>query len=86
MKKGSSNQPAQPEQSTLLGQILLELGYITVYQLDEALQIQKEADAKGEEHQPLGAVLLELGYCSPNQLIRGIQVQCEYRKASAPQT
>ena len=83
MKKGSSGQGSEKEQSTLLGQILVELGYITVYQLDESLQIQKESDAKGEEHQPLGAILLELGYCSPNQLIRGIQVQVEYRKASA---
>ncbi|MBX9687837.1 MAG: hypothetical protein K2X27_14115 [Candidatus Obscuribacterales bacterium] len=83
MKKGSSDKP-EYEQNTLLGQILVELGYITVYQLDEALQIQKEMDAKGEqEHQTLGAILLELGYCGPNQLIRAIQVQVEYRKASA---
>lgn len=83
MKKGSSNQPSETDQSTLLGQILVELGYITVYQLDEALQIQRGQDAKGEEHQPLGSILLELGYCGPNQLIRAIQVQVEYRKASA---
>lgn len=82
MKKGSNNQP-ETDQSTLLGQILVELGYITVYQLDEALHIQREMDAKGEEHQPLGSIFLELGYCGPNQLIRAIQVQVEYRKASA---
>ncbi len=75
-KKGSSKEPSEKEQSTLLGQILVELGYITVYQLDESLQIQRDADTKGEEeHQPLGSILLELGYCTPNQLIRGIQVQ-----------
>jgi hypothetical protein len=87
MKKGSSHRMTEKEreQSTLLGQILVELGYITVYQLDEALQIQREADEKGEtEHQPLGAILLELGYCTPNQLIRGIQVQVEYRKKPLP--
>ncbi|MBX9571227.1 MAG: hypothetical protein K2X77_20190 [Candidatus Obscuribacterales bacterium] len=87
MKKGSGNQPPEStDQSTLLGQILVELGYITVYQLDESLQIQKGQDAKGEEHQPLGSILLELGYCGPNQLIRAIQVQVEYRKASAQKT
>ncbi len=86
MKTGSSEQPSEKDLSTLLGQILVELGYITVYQLDESLQIQKESDSKGEEHQTLGAILLELGYCSPNQLIRGIQVQVEYRKASAPKS
>lgn len=85
MKKGSHRSPREREESTLLGQILVELGYVTVYQLDEALQIQREADAKKEtEHQPLGSILLELGYCTPNQLIRGIQVQCEYRNKPAP--
>ena len=86
MKKGHGNQPPETDQSTLLGQILVELGYITVYQLDESLQIQRDQDAKGEEHQPLGSILLELGYCGPNQLIRAIQVQVEYRKASAQKT
>ncbi len=66
---------------TLLGQILVELGYITIYQLDEALQIQRSEVEAGKEQKPLGQILLELGYCSPNQLIRAIQVQVEYRKA-----
>lgn len=84
MKKESSSQSSDNEQSTLLGQILVELGYITIYQLDEALKIQRETDAKGGEHQPLGMILLEMGYLNnPNQLIRGIQVQAEYRNASA---
>lgn len=82
MKNGTSEQDDK-KQSTLLGQILVELGYITVYQLDESLQIQKDSDSKGDEHQTIGSILLELGYCTPNQLIRGIQVQVEYRKASA---
>ncbi|HNA75050.1 MAG TPA: hypothetical protein PKW73_16990, partial [Candidatus Obscuribacter sp.] len=63
-------------------QILVELGYITIYQLDEALQIQREDSAKGVEQKALGQILLELGYCGPNQLIRGIQVQSEYRKVA----
>jgi hypothetical protein len=76
---GSDFDPANP---TLLGQILVELGYLTVYQLDQALQIQA-TDKKDVEHQPLGQILLELNYCSPNQLIRAIQVQTEYRKAKS---
>lgn len=80
----SNNTQDQTEydQNTLLGQILVELGYITIYQLDETLQIQKDEKEHGVEHQPLGQILLELGYCTPNQLIRAIQVQSEYRKAS----
>jgi AraC-like DNA-binding protein len=70
------------DESTLLGQILVELGYITIYQLDEALHIQRTDKEGGKEHKPLGQILLELGYCGPNHLIRAIQVQCEYRNAS----
>ncbi|MBS1991680.1 MAG: hypothetical protein JSS86_06920 [Cyanobacteria bacterium SZAS LIN-2] len=68
---------------TLLGQILVELDYITIYQLDESLRIQREDREHGREPKPLGQILLELGYCGPNQLIRAIQVQAEYRKAQA---
>lgn len=89
MKKSASKNSKEPKQpdsasdnKTLLGQILVELGYITIYQLDEALQIQREDNAKGVEQKALGQILLELGYCGPNQLIRGIQVQSEYRKVA----
>ncbi len=78
----SSKQTTPPDANkTLLGQILVELGYITIYQLDEALHIQRQDVAAGREQKPLGQILLELGYCTPNQLIRSIQVQAEYRKA-----
>ncbi len=71
------------DDSTLLGQILVQLGYLTIYQLDEALNIQREDKVAGNEHKPLWQILLEMGYCGPNQLIRAIQVQCEYRNAAA---
>lgn len=81
--KQSKSQMSSKEDTnrTLLGQILVELGYITIYQLDEALHIQRSDATQGKEQKPLGQILLELGYCGPNQLIRGIQVQAEYRKA-----
>ncbi len=72
----------QPDNNTLLGQILVELGYITIYQLDEALHIQRTDADGGREHKPLGQILLEMGYCGPNHLIRAIQVQVEYRNVS----
>lgn len=76
-----SKTPAEPDASrTLLGQILVELGYITIYQLEEGLAVQRHDVEQGMEQKPLGQILLELGYCSPNQLIRGIQVQSELRK------
>jgi hypothetical protein len=84
MKTRSSKSPKDPKQEqnkTLLGQILVELGYITIYQLDEALHIQRQDSEGGKEQKPLGQILLELGYCGPNQLIRAIQVQVDYRRA-----
>jgi hypothetical protein len=82
MKSKTSKRSEQSDHNkTLLGQILVELGYITIYQLDEALYIQRTDTEHGKEAKPLGQILLELGYCSPNQLIRGIQVQSELRKA-----
>ena len=87
MKTRSSKNPKEPKNpsdqvnKTLLGQILVELGYITIYQLDEALHIQREDASQGKEQKPLGQILLELGYCGPNQLIRAIQVQVDYRRA-----
>jgi len=79
----NAKQPSKIDPSkTLIGQILVELGYITIYQLDEALKIQKDDHVAGKDNKPLGQILLELGYCGPNQLIRAIQVQSEYRKAA----
>ena len=83
MKTKSSNQQPTESSKTLLGQILLEMGYITVYQLDEGLTIQRSDVAAGKEQKPLGQILLELGYCSPNQLIHAIQVQAELRKSGS---
>ena len=55
------------EEKYLLGQILVDLGYITIYQLDEALQLQRTDAEANSEQKPLGQWLLELGYCGPNQ-------------------
>lgn len=86
MPKSKSSKEAQEQQDpsrTLLGQILVELDYITIYQLDEALRIQREDKEHERDPKPLGQILLELGFIGPNQLIRAIQVQAEYRKAQA---
>lgn len=78
--KSSADNQTSEENKYLLGQILVDLGYITIYQLDEALHIQRSDEESGKERKPLGQILLELGFCGPNQLIRAIQVQAELRK------
>ena len=89
-QKAIQSAVAERDPRTLLGQILVELGYVTVYQLDEALHAQRTERASKQtgraselEQKPLGQIMLELGYCTPNQLIRAIQVQADYRKAAA---
>ncbi len=81
METKPHKQSASLVNKTFLGQILVELGYVTVYQLEEALQAQQSDRQEDVDPKPLGQILLELGYCSPNQLIRAIQVQVEYRDA-----
>jgi hypothetical protein len=82
LKSGGAAVADEKDTRTLLGQILVELGYITIYQLDEALHIQHTDITAEQEQKPLGQIMLELGYCSPNQLIRAIQVQSDYRRAA----
>ncbi|MBN8662032.1 MAG: hypothetical protein LCH63_16625 [Candidatus Melainabacteria bacterium] len=84
--KSPENQNSEPDLNrVLLGQILVELECITIYQLEEALRIQSEDKEAGREAKPLGQILLEMGYCGPNQLIRAIQIQAKYRKAQNTQ-
>jgi hypothetical protein len=47
--KGTS---LKAESKTLIGQILVELGYITIYQLDEALNIQRNDAELGKSSHP----------------------------------
>ena len=59
-----------------IGQVLLELGYITEFQLEEALETHLEVFA------PLGEVLLSQGICSEEQLAEAIHIQ-QLRRISA---
>lgn len=55
------------EKRALLGQLLLETGYITQGQLAEALVCQE-----ANPERPIGDVLIELGYLSQRRLERGV--------------
>jgi hypothetical protein len=54
----------------LIGQVLLDVGYISPAQLEEA----KERQA-GSPGRRLGEILMELGYLSPVQLEKGLALQ-----------
>jgi len=67
----------RPRQRRLFGDIILELGFVTQQQLDEALKLQAQQDAKGE-HKLLGVVMLEAGMLTPDQLIRALKEMERY--------
>jgi type IV pilus assembly protein PilB len=60
----------QKEKNKLLGEILLEAGYITDEQLEYALSIQRENKKK-----KLGQVLVELQYITPNDICIALATQ-----------
>lgn len=72
MARDSSRSRFDPggESEDRIGKVLLEIGYITPSQLDEARIWQKIYPDK-----QLGAILIELGYLSPVKLGKGLGVQ-----------
>jgi len=57
-----------PRRTVRVGEILIELGFLTKEQLEGALQKQKEADMRGESHVPVGSILAASGVISREQL------------------
>lgn len=51
-----------------VGEILIEMGYLTRLQLERALRKQKEADVRGDSHIPVGRILAESGIITAEQL------------------
>jgi len=53
---------------TRLGEILIEIGFLTQTQLDRCLQKQKEMHIFNYEHKLLGEIITEMGFISEEQL------------------
>ncbi|RME03748.1 MAG: type II/IV secretion system protein [Planctomycetota bacterium] len=60
-----------PKQRKTLGQILLEKKLITLQQLEEALEKQKNTSP----HLPLGEILISLGYATPHAILWALAEQ-----------
>lgn len=58
-----------PSPKKRLGEILLDLGFITEEQLLHALEVQSK------EKRLLGQVLIKLGYCTPETIISALDMQ-----------
>jgi len=57
----------------LIGQILIEKGYATFVQVNEARRIQM--NTKAAPLPPLGMILREMGYATPKQIEEALQLQ-----------
>jgi len=58
-----------------IGEILVEMGYITMMQLEICLQKQREADRPGQRQRLLGEIMVESGIITSEQLLRGLAEQ-----------
>ena len=54
-----------------LGDILVERGVITPYELEKTLELQKDIK------RPLGEILVQMGYCAWDDIIRVLAEQYE---------
>lgn len=68
-------------QTEPFGAIAIRKGFITPAQLEEALEIQKRMDEKGEKHKLIGIILLEMGALSTSELIEVLQEMDKQRKS-----
>lgn len=55
--------------ATRFGEIAKRLGYARADEVEEALRVQRERAARGEEHKLIGLILLERGVIDNEQLI-----------------
>jgi hypothetical protein len=62
------------ENRKMIGQILVEKGYVTLAQLNEARRQQLLA-APGSVRPLLGEALLQLGYATPGQIEEALKLQ-----------
>jgi hypothetical protein len=67
-KSGLQVAPVDNRKTVRVGEILIEMGYLTELQLGRALKEQKEADMRGDSHLPVGKILAQKGVITQEQL------------------
>jgi hypothetical protein len=70
----------KPERK-MIGQILVEKGYINLFQLNEARR--KQLFSEPNERPPLGQILCQLGHATPAQVEEALKLQ-EGHSPSSP--
>jgi hypothetical protein len=69
LKKAQENERGRPKRRPVrVGEILIEMGFLTQEQLEMALQKQREADMRGDSHIPVGSILAASGIIARHHL------------------
>ena len=64
------------ERDKRIGNILMDMGYITAKQLEEALEKQRT----DSEYKPLGQILIEKGWVTKEAVERALTVQSRFQE------
>lgn len=76
-KEGGPEQPSAAKPAApRIGQILLNLGYLTEAQLQQALQLQRQRRQQGVRR-TLGEICVEQGFCEMRHVARAMRIQQE---------
>ena len=69
------------DEKRLFGEIAIQRGYVTVAQVKQALEIQREMRRSGEGHKLIGVLLVELGYMTPGRVVEVLEMYDAERAA-----
>jgi len=69
------------DEKRLFGEIAIQKGFVTIAQIKQALEIQREMRKSGEGHKLIGVLLVELGYMSPVQVMEILETYDAEREA-----
>ncbi|MBN1442611.1 MAG: hypothetical protein JXA90_07880 [Planctomycetes bacterium] len=58
----------------LFGEVALEMGFVSIPQLYEALTVQARYEVRSEPYKFLGEILIELGYMTEKQVLEVLNV------------
>jgi len=65
------------EREKRIGEILVDLGYISRREVDQALEVQQAEDGR----RPLGEILVERGWVDERAVSRALLIQDRYRQS-----
>lgn len=69
------------DEKRLFGEIAIQKNFVTVAQVKQALEIQREMRRAGEGHKLIGVLLVELGYLSPARVVEVLEAYDAERAA-----